>query len=238
MQQVVPTEQKRENAFLSLLFNVLIPVLILNKLSLKLGPLPALVVALAFPICYGIYDFVSRKHINPISALGLLNVLFTGGLAVLGVTGIWFAVKEAAFPLIVGLFVFGSAFTKKPFIKTLLMNPQVVKVESVQQKLKERGTELEFDKHIKKSTIFLSLSFLLSAILNFSLALRIFIPMAEGLDENARNVALNEQIAEMTSLSLVVIMVPSIIFLLGILWHLLRGIGQSTGLKVEEILNS
>ena len=124
LEKPAPTkEPAKENAFLNLIFNIALPVFILNKLSKTIGPLNALILALAFPLAYGAYDLIKRKKVNAFSILGLLNVSLTGGLALMGLNGFWFAVKEAAFPALVGCFVLGSAFTKKPFIETLFLNP-------------------------------------------------------------------------------------------------------------------
>ena len=57
---------------------------------------------------------------NYISVLGLLNILFSGILTILALGGIWFAVKEAFFPLLIGGFVLASSFTLNPFFKTIL----------------------------------------------------------------------------------------------------------------------
>lgn len=210
--------------------------MILNKGSKIVGPLWALVIALAFPIGYGAYDLFKRKKTNFISVLGLLNVGITGGLALSGLTGIWFAVKEAAFPAIIGLFVLGSAFTKKPFIETLFLNPSTIDIEKLESALAEKNSSTEFHGHLKTATMFLSLSFATSAILNFVLARRIFVDIDPLLDAAAQNDVLNQQIASMTSWSFVVIMVPSIILLLAIFWYLFRGIKKHTGLSVEDLM--
>ena len=52
---------KPEHPWANLIFNVLIPVLILHKLSPRIGALPALLLGLSFPLGYGIYEFVRRK---------------------------------------------------------------------------------------------------------------------------------------------------------------------------------
>lgn len=226
----------KENSLLNLVFNIVLPVLILNKLSKFLGPFWALVFALAFPLGYGAYDLVKRKKFNAFSALGLLNVLFTGGLALLGLNGFWFAVKEAAFPALVGLFVLGSAFTKKPFIETLFLNPALMKVDLLEERLKEKGKQQEFHAHMKSATIWLSLSFAFSAVCNFVLARKIFVNIDTTLAPEAQSTVLNEQIAQMTTWSMAIIMVPSMIFLLGIFWYLMRGIKQHSGLSTEELL--
>src|SRR5690606_8442337 len=122
---------KQENGLFNILFNILFPILILNNLSERFGAFNTLILALAFPIGYGIYDGVSRKKINFFSILGFLNTLLTGGLAVLALEGIWFAIKEAGFPLLIGVFVLGSAFTSKPFIKTMFLNPHIINTTSL-----------------------------------------------------------------------------------------------------------
>ena len=55
------TQAKRpNNTFLELIFNIVLPSIILMKLSGAeyLGSVYALVVALLFPIGYGFYDFI------------------------------------------------------------------------------------------------------------------------------------------------------------------------------------
>ncbi|KYG65114.1 hypothetical protein AZI87_11115 [Bdellovibrio bacteriovorus] len=234
--QSVQENPPKENGLLNLVFNIVLPVLILNKLSKFIGPFWALILALAFPLGYGAYDLIKRKKANAFSALGLLNVLLTGGLALMGLHGFWFAVKEAAFPALVGLFVLGSAFTKRPFIETLFLNPSIMKVDLLENRLKEHGKQVEFHDHMRKATIWLSLSFAFSAICNFVLARRIFINIDSNLSSEAQSLVLNDQIAQMTTWSMAIIMVPSIIFLLGIFWYLMRGIKEYSGLSTEELI--
>jgi len=228
---------QNEHTFLNIVCNIVLPIFILNKGHQFLTPLYSLLIALAFPLGYGLFELAKKRKFNMFSLLGLLNVGFTGGLALSGLGGIWFAIKDAAFPGLIGLFVFGSAFSKSPFIQTLFLNPSVIKIELLEEKLHENSSQEKFRLHIKKATFLLSLSFLFSAILNFILAQRIFLPINEALPSDQRSILLNEQIAKMTSTSLFVIMVPSIIFMLGLFWYLFRGIHKLTGLKTEEIIH-
>lgn len=231
-------ETKPENSWLNLIFNIILPVLILNKLTKFLGPLNALLLALAFPLAYGAYDLWKRKKVNAFSALGLLNVSLTGGLALMGIHGFWFALKEAAFPTLVGLFVLGSAFTKKPFIEAIFLNPTIMKVDLLEEKLKEHNKQTEFHAHLRKATMWLSLSFVFSAICNFILARGIFTHIDPALSAEAQSVMLNEQIAKMTTWSMAIIMVPSMLFLLGIFWYLMRGVKEYSGLTTDELMKS
>ncbi len=234
--QKTPKAVPPENGLFNLAFNILLPILTLKYLSERIGALPTLIIALIFPVGYGIYDAFKRKKANPLSILGMANVLMTGGLAVLGLGGIWFSVKEAAFPSLVGLFVLASAFSQKPFIKTLFVNPQLIKIDLLMERLRQNQKEKEFAKLMKTSTMWLSCSFFLSAILNFSLATRIFLPLEAGLDSNAQSVALNHQIADMTKWAMVVILIPSMAFLFLIFWRLLKKLSHLSGLTTEEIL--
>jgi len=226
----------RENPLMNLLFNIVIPILILNKGTHYLGAVTALLVALAFPLAFGAYDLWQRKKTNFFSILGLLNIALTGGLALSGLTGFWFAIKEAAFPALVGLFVLGSAFTSKPFIQSLFLNPQIINVTLLNDRVNGQNRKAEFLDLLKKSTVLLSLSFVLSAVLNFVLAARIFKPLDSQLEEIAKSEMLNQQIAEMTQWSFLVILLPSMVVLMLVFAYLLRGLRKITGLSLDEII--
>lgn len=230
---------KESGPFLNLLFSIILPVLILNKLSPHFGengPLIALLVALSFPIALGLYDWIRVKKGNFFSVLGIVSVLLTGGLALLQLEGAWFAVKEASIPLALGLFVLGSLLSKKPVIEFFFFNEQFLQLELIKERLKARRADLEFEKHLRISTLFLAISFFFSAALNYILARDIFTGIDPGLDELARAAILNEQIAQMTWKSYIVIVIPSVFFMAFILWYLFRGIHKLTGLTMEEVV--
>lgn len=225
----------QENTIVSLVCNIVLPVVILNKLSVKMGPGPALLLALAFPLGYGLWDWYRRRKTNVFSVLGLLNTLITGGLALIGIMGFWFAVKEAAFPLLIGLFVFFSSWTRKPAVQILFLNPAIFHVDRMTERIAQQGREIEFGKLLAAATRWLAASFFLSAALNFVLAMRIFTPLPDDLIGDARSIRLNEQIAEMHQWSAVVILVPSMIFLMAIFYLLIRKLKQLTGLGEDEL---
>ena len=83
---------------LNLLCNLVLPTLILTKLSGDnyLGIKLAIVVALAFPIIYGIHDFLTRGKLNFFSGLGIASVTLTGGISLLEMDAVYIAIKEAA----------------------------------------------------------------------------------------------------------------------------------------------
>lgn len=229
--------EQNENSFRNIIYNILIPVFILNKgHKWGLDPKLAVVIALSFPLFFSIHTWFKTRKLNFISLLGLVNVLVSGTLTILALGGMWFAVKEAAFPLLIGGFVFGSAFSKNPFFKSLFMNPNTFDIEKINQKLDSDDKRFHFSELMKKSTLFLSVSFIMSAILNFILALRIFTPLPESMLDLEKQKILNEQLSQMTLYSLGVILLPSMIFLGSILYYTFKKINTLTGLKTEELL--
>lgn len=232
-------QQKKENPIVALLFNIFLPVLILNQLTKRLGdngPLIALLIALAFPVFYAIRDYWVRRHKSWMAALGVINILLTGGLALFHLEGIWFAVKEAVFPLILGLGVLFSAFTQKPLMKVVAYNLDALNTELIDGRLRELGREIPFMQHLRKSTLFFASSFFISSFLNFVLAVRVFTAIDPQLSELQKSAVLNEQIAHMTWMGFIVIALPLMLFSMVVIWHLLVGVQRLTGLSLTQIL--
>jgi len=231
-------ENSQSAGLLNILINVIGPVLILHKLSAALGPGIALALALSLPLSKGLYDFWKLKKANYFSVLGVLNVSMTGSLALLGLGGLWFAAKEAIFPGLIAAFVLFSSFGENPFIKTLLVNPQIMRLDEIHAKLQELGQWEHFNHTLKRATQYLALSFVFSAVCNFILALRIFTPIDANMESSAKAEALNHQIASMTSWAMGVTLVPSMIMISLILWYLLKRLQNATGLETEKLLRS
>lgn len=76
----------------------------------------------------------------------------------------------------------------------------------------------------------------MSAILNFVLSLHIFTPLPEQLTDIEKQQLLNEQLGQMTLYSMGVILVPSILFLGGIMYYTFDRIYKLTGLKTDELI--
>ena len=229
----MPPPAKRENLLVNLLFNIAIPSLILAKASTpeRLGPVAGLIVALAFPLSYGIWDFVQRKQANFISVIGFASVLLTGGLGLMKVDNFWFAVKEAAMPSIIGIAVWASMFTKRPLVRQFLFNEQVMDVAKIESELDKVDKRPDFERLLSSSTYLLVLSFVVSAVLNCVLA-RWLLTSASGSSE------FNAELGKMNALSWPVIVIPTMIITVFALWRLISGIKKMTGLGLEEMMHA
>ena len=223
----------RENLLVNLICNIGVPTYVLTSLSKEehLGPLWGLVLAILFPVGYGVYDFVRRRRANFISIIGFFSVLLTGVLGLLHVGGLGFAIKEAVMPTLIGIAILVSLRTKKPLVKELLYNEQVIDVARVNAVLVEQGRQRDLDRLMLQISLWLGSSFVLSAGLNFSLA-KYLLKGAPGTPE------FNAQLGRMHLLVWPVIVVPCMIVMMGVFWRLITGLKQITGLSTDAILRT
>ena len=231
-----PGAPAKENLLLNLACNVVLPGLVLSKLSQpeRLGPLWALVAALALPLGYGLWDWMKRRHWNLFSTLGIAGTLATGGTA-LGshfgwwqATALWFAIKEAAIPLIIGLSIPLTLRSETPLVRTLLYNDQLMDTAKVAEELRQRSAEASFERLLREASWLLSVSFLVSSALNFFLAIWILKAVPNSPEWN-------EQLGRMNWLSWPVIVIPSTGMMMWALFRLMNGIQRLTGLPPEQL---
>ena len=224
---------KPENLWLNLLCNVAVPTAILTWASSEklLGPQWGLIVAVAFPLGYGLHDFIVRRRTNFISIIGFASVLLSGGFGLMKLDGFWFAVKDAAFPTLIGLAVLASMRAKEPLVHEMLYNPQVIDVDKVTAALNERGNQSDFQNLMKSASQLLALAMFVSAVLNFFLARYL-------LKSPAGSEAFNGELAKMHWVSLIVMALTSMPMMLHALWRLLGGLQRITGLTLDEILKT
>ena len=231
--------QKKENVLLSLVFNIILPVLLLQKgsqLDFEGAATISLFLALSFPLLYGLNDYIRNKNKNLISIMGILNILITGGLALAQLEGQWFALKEAAIPFVIGVFVLISIYIQKPFMKFMIFSTGVFNREILETHLKDLQKGILFQKQLNKSTAYLSLSFFFSSGLNYLLARAIFQPIDKSFAIEKQKEILNQQIADMNWMGVLVISVPLLFFLAFIMWDFFKKIKELTGLTFEDLV--
>jgi len=223
---------QKTNPLLELAITIVLPALILMKASGadSLGPVNALLVALAFPLGWGALEFKRRGKPGWMAALGLVSVLLTGGIGLLALDAQWLAIKEAAVPGVIGLAVLGSAYTRYPLVKTLLYNPAVVDVARVQQRLDERGNAGAFERRLLLANTLLAGTFFFSSAMNYALASWI-------VTSPAGSTAFNEELGRLTLLSYPMIALPSMLMMMAVLVYLARSARQLTGLALADMLH-
>jgi intracellular septation protein A len=212
-------------------FNIALPTLVLIQAGSLFGwsPSVVLVVALLGPLGYGGFELATKRKVNHVSVLGLVSVLLTGGIGLLELDKGWIAVKEAAVPSLLGVGVLVSAFTPWPVVKTFLFNAEVLDVPRIEQALNDNDTVQACNTLLKRGTIAIAGSFVVSAVLNYFLAA--YIVVSEAGTE-----AFNTELGQLTAWSVPVIVVPSMVITLGVMYWLMKGLSSLTGMDIEELV--
>ena len=224
-------ETHKPRPFVDLLVSLLIPSFILMKFSseAQLGADKALVLALAFPLGWGLFELIKYRKFNFIALLGLISVLLTGGIGLLKLDNQWLAVKEAAIPGLIGVAVLVSTFTPYPLIRTLMFNKSLVNVDKIHERLEASGNTQAFEARLLRATYWFGGTFFFSSVMNYVLAKWIVV-------SPSGSEAFNAELAKMNLLSYPMIAIPSMIMLLGIFYYLWRTIHGLTGLELDDVM--
>jgi hypothetical protein len=227
------TDAARPNPLVELTITLIIPALILMKLSgpEDLGAANALALALSFPLAWGIRDFWNRRKVNLFAALGVISTVLTGGIGLLELDTQWLAVKEAAVPGLIGLAVLGSTYTRYPLVKTILLNPAIIDVARLQERLNAHGASKVFEAHLLRATWMLSGTFFFSSAMNYFLATYIVV-------SPAGTPAFNQELGRLTLLSYPFIALPSMVMMVFVMYYLARTTRKLTSLNFQEFLGS
>jgi hypothetical protein len=227
------TKDKKPNPLIEIGITIVLPALILTKLSSaeRLGTVYALLLALAFPLAWGLWDGYQRRKINWMAGLGVVSTLLTGAIGLLSLDAKWLAVKEAAVPGLIGLVILGSTWTRTPLIRIMVFNAALFNVDRVHLALAERGTTDAFERQLRAGTILLAGTFFFSSVANYLLA-RWVVTSAAG------TAAFNQELGHLTALSYPVFAVPCMLMMMGLMYWLVRGAKALTGLDLGDMLQA
>lgn len=214
---------------ISLLVNIIIPTVIMTRFAGddKLGAVNALLLALAFPFAWGVWEMAKNRKVGWVPILGLVSIAISGGIGLLKLPASWIAVKEAMIPGILALAILISAWIGKPLARVFL--DAIIDKDRVYPLLEERGQMAEYDRRTSVATWLLAGTFILSAVLNFILA-KVVVTADGGTQQYT------EQIGRMTALSFPVITIPVFITLTGTIFYIMVTISKLTGLETDEVL--
>lgn len=225
-----PTHKPRP--WIDLLVSIVIPSVILMKFSGDeyLGSTWALIIGLAFPLGWGLFELVRYRKYNFIAVLGIISVGLTGGIGLMELDAQWLAIKEAAVPLVIGLAVLVSTRTQYPLVRTLLYNPSVLDVDKIRESLVRHDNEAEFESRLLTASYLFSGTFFFSSAMNYILA-KWIVTSPSGTQ------AFNEELGRMTLVSYPMIAIPSMIMMIAIFYYLWRTIRRLTGFTLEEVMS-
>lgn len=232
-----------ENPLVNIAVNILIPVVALSLLSKTgdrpwdIGPVYGMILAVAFPTVYGGWFLLKTRKFNVFSVLGAAGVLLTGTITIFvwnedgsveEYAALLFAIKEAAVPILLGLAVLYSHKTSKPLVDIFLLNPDILDTERIKAAAREQGRATAYEEIRWKGTWMLAGSLLLSAGLNFFLALYF-------LSGKADRESYNAAVGQLTWVGFLAVGIPLMVIIMYGLSYLIKSIREVTGLERDEL---
>ncbi len=219
--------KKKNNQRLSLMLNIIIPMIVLTKLSGEtyLWTTWWLIVALAFPLLYGIRERKKEWSRSFISWLGLFSVLMTWWIGLLKLPTERVAIKEAMVPWIIWLVLLWSLYTWHNLVEKMfsgILDTQKI-FAALENKMHHRHTWM------RKLTRWMIASFALSTVLNYILASWI-------VTSPAWTQAFNEEIWRLTGISFPAIALPATLILTVAMVIFLMNLSKVSGLEIEEMI--
>lgn len=223
---------KKEGFLNNVLINIVIPAIVLSKFSKEeyLGPVYGLILALLFPLVYGLYDFLKQKRKNYIAIIGFAGILFSGIVGLLKFPPHWIAVKEASVPFIIGTIILISTKTKWQLVNKIIYNKSLLDVEKIEERLYTPALKEKLNSLLFRSNVLLAGTFFVSSTLNYILA-KIIVKSMPG------TVTFNEELGRMAILSFPVIAIPLMIIMSFIFMYFVSNLKKITQLSKEELFN-
>jgi hypothetical protein len=215
------------------LLTLVLPSLALDRLSEpgSVGPFWALVISLLFPIGFGIWCLWKKTGWNIFSILGFVTILLSGSLGLLKLDAFWFAVKESAMPLALGIAFPLSHRFGKPLIKALFMQSHVMNVKTLEASLAIEDRRSRFNAALFRASCGMCIGMIGSAVANFPLAMWLLGGKEPGSE------AFVKGIAKLYWVNLVVIGVPMMGAMVVVFLWFLREIRRITHLERDDLLN-
>ena len=234
------TPQNGAGPLLDLGCNLIVPILLLNKGGDWLPFLSAeavLIFALIFPVGFFAWDFSRTKMVNGFSIVGFISVLLTGGIGLLKLGPMAFAIKETAMPLLFGAGIVGTIFVGKPFFEQMILgkrNRLNLKIDELRAALDSDPRRAQFHGLMKQCTWIFAASFLVSAVLNYVIT-RMIVTTDPTLGAEAQ-AAFNAEIGKQTGIGFFVIGLSTLPLMFLAFVKLMKGVKAITGRDLESFM--
>jgi intracellular septation protein A len=220
-----------EGGLWSLFLNFLIPSFILIKGCSQWGftPVVALLLALIFPLLFGVYRFLTAEQFSLLAALGIISVLLTGGIGLFNLPKEWMPFKEASISTLLGCYLISMAHTKNNPIRMLLKRVEFIDMPRIQSALDRNQAQAHWNKLLQRCTYLIGSSFFISAFLHFYITRSL-------LKNETGTAAFVEQLGRVHLWSGLIIAVPCLIISSATLYYFFTALKNLTGLNADAIL--
>ncbi len=207
----------------------MIPLVILTRFSgeAQLGATKGLLLALAFPVAYELYNVRRRRKLSMVSVLAIGGILVTGAISLLGLSEGWLAVRRSVPYFAMSLAVLISMGLKRPLLSLLL--PHILDMKKVEVAAKKKQVSDILAKRIQRAGLLLGGVLLAIGIISFVLT-KIVIMSEVGTS------GFNQEYARLRLWSLMATTLPLFIGMTGVIFYLARSIEKLTDRDIDDLM--
>ncbi|MCB9685651.1 MAG: hypothetical protein H6735_11465 [Alphaproteobacteria bacterium] len=206
---------------------VVLPSLVLVMGSDVFGGTGVLLVGLAPPVLWAVRGMVRQRAVSPMAVLAIIGVSASGIVGLLQLDTRWFAWKEAALGVVIGLATGLSAFTRWCVVAVVL--DRLFVKETLEEALTRHGTTEAYRTAVRRSTLTLGVISVAAAVVAGLLA-RSIVRSPAGTE------AFGAEVGYYTGWSFPVITIPSLVFAVIVFRRLLTRIEQLTDMPWDDLL--
>lgn len=223
------SQPSRSATLVQLLVSFVIPVIILARFSgeAQLGPARGMLLALAFPVGYEVYNFFTHKKPSYLSLFAIGGILLTGGISLLGLSEDWLAVRRAVPYLAAALVIMGSIIIKRPLLPALL--PYFLDMDLLAKHTRGKRARAALERTLTRCSVMLSILLLILAIISFVLTKALILSPTDTS-------AFNQEFAKLRLVSLAAVTLPLLVGVTALLFYLVSSLEKLTGLEFDQIL--
>lgn len=206
---------------LNALINIVSPIAVLLTLSSedRLGPLPALILAIGIPATYGVYGLFRTRKVNSQSLLGVI--------AVFELNIVLFPIKEAVIPIGFAIILVISNRTSFPIVKMLF--DMVLRKDRVEQSIHGPESKAAYRAHIERCGVFWAGIMVLSGVMKFALS-SLLISAPAGSEQ------FNTQLATYELVQIPTSMMVTMVLILSLIWHIGKGTARILESSPSDVL--
>jgi len=187
----------------------------------------SLILALAFPIVYELYNISIKKKPSMLSAIAIGGILVTGAITLLGLSEGWLALRRSIPYAVAGIALVASIFIERPILNAIL--PSILDMDRVEKALAKEHHRRMFNKKLNE------IGYLLAGML-FLVAIITYVLTSIAITSQTGTAEFNQEYAELRLLSILYVTLPLVLGTTAILVYLMKIIEKLTGIEVEELL--
>lgn len=214
---------------MQLLINFVLPTIVLLGLSdpSRLGPAKAMLLALAFPVVFEIYNLSRRRKSSVLSMVAIVGILVTGVVTLLGLSENWLAVRRSVPYVAIAIALLVSMLLKRSLLDWGLS--RLLDMDLVRTKAEQKGTWQLLQKRIA------AIGYVVVALLT-AVGVSAYVLTLVVITAPTDTAAFNSEYVRLRVLSLPATTLPLLVGILAILMYLFTSIEKLTGLKAEDLV--